>query len=71
MNAKLMKVVIDHCSQRPICRDTTKQCKPIKCKYFKFIVLPTWLRDIQGREGRDWGDSKEYREYEKVIDMVY
>jgi len=66
-----MKIVIKYCSRRDICRDTKKQCKPIKCKYFKYIVLPTWLRDIQGREGRDWGDSKEYREYEKVIDLVY
>lgn len=71
MDARLMKIVIDHCSRMAICRDVLKQCKPIKCKYFKYIVLPTWLRDIQGREGRGWGDSKEYGEYEEVIDIIY
>jgi len=71
MNAKIMKIVIKYCSRRDICRDTKKQCKPIKCKYFKFVVLPTWLRNIQGREGRDWGDSKEYKDYEAIVDFVY
>lgn len=67
----LMKWVIKYCSRMGICRDTEKQCKPIKCKYFKYIVLPSWRKDIKGRKGEYWEKSKEYGEYEKVIDCVY
>lgn len=71
MDARLMKIVIKYCSRRDICRDTKKQCKPIKCKYFKYVVLPTWRKDIENRVGKYWGECKEYKEYDKVIDLFY
>lgn len=71
MNPKLIKIVIKYCSRRDICRDTEKQCKPAKCKYFKYVVLPSWRKDIRGRKGKHWGKCAEYKEYEKVIDYVY
>lgn len=71
MNAKLMKMVIKYCSKRGICGATENQCKPIVCKYFKHIVLPTWLKDIQGRHKGHWGECKEYKDYEAIVDFVY
>lgn len=49
----------------------TNQCKPKICKYFKYIVLKTWLKDIQGRHRRNWVNNKEYKEYEVIVDFVY
>ena len=68
---KLLKIVLKYCSQRDICRDIENQCKPKICKYFKHIVLKTWLKDIQGKHKRHWWECKEYKEYEAIVDFVY
>lgn len=67
----LLKTVIKFCSRIGICRDTEKQCKPKRCRYFKYIVLPTWLKDIKGRHKKHWKVCKEYKQYEDIIDYVY
>lgn len=67
----LMKYVIKYCSKRDICRDVEKQCIPIKCKYFKYIVLPSWRKDIKNRKGEYWERSQEYKEYDAIVDLVY
>lgn len=71
MNTKLIKIVSKYCSRRGICKQTENQCKPTKCKYFKYIVLKGWLKDIQRRHKRNWWDSKEYKQYEAIVDLVY
>ena len=70
MKPKLIKKAIKYCSQRGMCK-YGNQCKPKKCKYFKHIVLKTWLKDIQGRHRQHWERCKEYKDYEKIIDFVY
>lgn len=70
MKTKLIKIAIKYCSRRGMCK-YGNQCKPKRCKYFKYIVLPSWLKDIKGRQKGHWRGCGEYKEYEKVIDFIY
>jgi len=70
IEARMKKIMTDHCSQRGICKDTENQCIPKKCRYFKNVVLPTYRLDIRRRKGKYWLTGIEYADYEKVLDYL-
>lgn len=71
IEARLKKIMTKYCSRKAMCRDTENQCIPKKCKYFKNVVLPTYLSDIQYRKGKYWLSSKEYADYRKILEYLF